>query len=338
MERLKKRLYEGMAERGITGGIADQIYEKLAAFANFGFPESHSVSFAYLVYSSSYIKYHYPAAFLAALLNSQPMGFWSPATLIADAQRHGVTVHKADVNKSKAEASLRKDGSVQLGLAGVRHISLETARKIVARQPFVDLKDFARKTELNETMLECLATAGAFRSLDIERREALWAAGALSQAKPDRLEGIVVGVEAPRLPLMTPLEETVSDLWATNVTPDGHLVSFVREHLNNLGAVPADRLPEKKNGVPIVIGGVVTHRQRPATATGITFLSVEDETGLMNIVVSRGVWIRYRRVAQTSPAVVIRGRLESASNVINIVASKIEPLPVACAIKSRDFR
>lgn len=337
MERLKKRLYDGMFERGISKDVADQIYEKLSAFANFGFPESHSVSFAYLVYASAYIKYHYPAAFLAALLNSQPMGFWAPATLIADAQRHGVTVHKADVNRSKTQASLRKDGSVQLGLEGVRNVSKAIAEKIEALQPFNNLEDFVRKCEVNETTIECLATAGAFDSLGVDRREALWAAGALSQAKPDRLEGIVVGVEAPQLPFMTPLEETVADLWASGVSTDHHVVEFAREYLNQIGAISAKKLPELRDKSRVTIGGIVTHRQRPATATGITFLSIEDETGLMNVVVMRQVWKKFRKVALSSTALVIHGRLESAHGVINIVATRMEPLPIAYATKARNF-
>lgn len=337
MERLKVRLFEGMAERGITGKIAVEIFEKLKAFASFGFPESHSVSFAYLVYASSYIKYHYPAAFLAALLNSQPMGFWSPATLISDAQRHDVIVRKTDVNASKVQASLQDDGSVRLGLSTIRYIGDECAERIVQQQPFKDLQDFARKTQVSERILESLATAGAFKCFGIDRREALWAAGALSQAKPGHLEGIVVGVEAPQLPLMTDLENTVADLWATNVSPDRHLIEFVRPYLDSLGAVAANKLPEKRDRQSIVIGGIVTHRQRPATASGITFMSIEDETGLMNIVVTKKIWTKFRDVAVGSPAIVIRGRLESANNVINIVATSMEVLPVSYATKSRDF-
>jgi error-prone DNA polymerase len=337
MERLRRRLYEGMAERGITGPVADEIFEKLAAFANFGFPESHSVSFAYLVYSSAYIKYHYPAAFLAGLLNSQPMGFWSPATLIGDAQRHGVTVLKADVNFSQAQAGIQADGSVRLGLATIRNVSEALAERIAAEQPFENLADFERRIDAPVDVLETLATADAFRSFGANRREALWAAGALSQARPAHLDGIVVGVDAPQLPAMDKLEESVADLWATNVSPDAHLVSFVRSHLNEIGATPANQLPEKRDRSRIVVGGVVTHRQRPATASGITFLSVEDETGLMNIVCNRQVWNRHRKVAIASPAVIIRGRLESAEGVINIVATEIEALPVAYAVRSRDF-
>lgn len=337
MNRLRERLYAGMAERGIIGPIADEIFDKLAAFANFGFPESHSVSFAYLVYSSAYIKCHYPAVFLAGLLNSQPMGFWSPATLIGDAQRHGVVVRRADINASRAKAHVEHDGAVRLGLSTIRSVGEDLADRIVEAQPFASLQDFARRIGPPVDVLEALATADAFESLGVERREALWAAGALSQAHPSHLDGIVVGVEAPTLPVLSPMENAVADLWSTGVSPDHHLVSFVREHLDALGASPAARLAELKDRSQVIVGGVVTHRQRPATASGITFLSVEDETGLMNIVCSKSVWTRHRKVAVSSPAVVIRGRLESAEGVINVVATTIETLAVAHPVRSRDF-
>src|SRR5919107_74854 len=170
MERLRGRLYAGMAERGITGDVADRIYEQLSAFANFGFPESHSVSFAYLVYASAWIKLHYPAAFLAALLNAQPMGFYAPHTLIGDARRHGVIVRSPDLN--------------------------------AAGRPYASMEALARRVGPRLPVLEALATAGAFGCFGLDRRRALWAAGAVAEARPDRLPGLVVGAEAPTLPGM----------------------------------------------------------------------------------------------------------------------------------------
>ncbi|HYY79192.1 MAG TPA: error-prone DNA polymerase, partial [Actinomycetes bacterium] len=173
MERLKGRLYLGMAERGITGETADRIYEKLAAFANFGFPESHSVSFAYLVYASAWLKLHYPAAFLAALLNAQPMGFWSPATLVGDARRHGVVVRGPDVNASAATATLEPDHAVRLGLSYVRTLGEEAAERVAGGRPYASMADLVRRTGVGEAQVEALATAGAFGSLGLERRAAL---------------------------------------------------------------------------------------------------------------------------------------------------------------------
>jgi error-prone DNA polymerase len=343
MERLKGRLFLGMAERGITGEVADQIYEKLAAFANFGFPESHSVSFAYLVYASAWLKLHYPAAFLAALLNAQPMGFWSPHTLVADARRHGVAVRGPDVNRSAATATLEPVGeedawAVRLGLAYVRNLGEDLAERVAAGRPYASMADLVRRTGAGEAQVEALATAGAFGSLGLERRSALWAAGAVAQAGADRLPGTAVGAEAPRLPGMSPVELGAADLWATGLSADSHPVQFARERLDTLGAVPADGLAAVAPGTRVLVGGVVTHRQRPATAGGITFLNLEDETGLINVICSRGVWARYRRVARAAAALLVRGRLEAAEGVVNVIADQLRPLPLAAPTRSRDFR
>ena len=337
MERLRGRLYAGMAERGIAGEVADRIYEKLAAFANFGFPESHSVSFAYLVYASAWLKLHYPAAFLAALLNAQPMGFWSPNTLVADARRHGVVVRGPDVNRSAATATLEA-GAVRLGLSYVRSLGEELAERVAEGRPYASMADLVRRTGVGEGQVEALATAGAFGSLGLERRAALWAAGAVAQARADRLPGTAVGAEAPRLPGMSPVELGAADLWATGLSGDSHPVQFARERLDELGAVAADGLGAVPAGTRVLVGGVVTHRQRPATAGGTTFLNLEDETGLVNVICSRGVWARYRRVARSAAALLVRGRLERAEGVINVIADQIRPLPLPAATRSRDFR
>ncbi|MET0479544.1 MAG: OB-fold nucleic acid binding domain-containing protein, partial [Actinomycetota bacterium] len=361
MERLRGRLYQGMAERGITGEIADRIYEKLAAFANFGFPESHSVSFAYLVYASAWLKLHYPAAFLAALLNAQPMGFWSPNTLVADARRHGVVVHGPDVNLSAATATLEpaKDeeraeetGSlagweplgvaggwaVRLGLGYVRSLGEELAERVAEGRPYASMADLVRRTGVGEGQVEALATAGAFGSLGLERRAALWAAGAVAQARADRLPGTAVGAEAPRLPGMSPVELGAADLWATGLSSDSHPVQFARERLDELGAVAAEGLAVVPPGSRVLVGGVVTHRQRPATASGTTFLNIEDETGLINVICSKGVWARYKRVGRSAAALLVRGRLERVEGVINVIADQLRPLPLAASTRSRDFR
>ena len=338
MERLRARFYEGMARNGITGETADAIFDKLAAFANFGFPESHSVSFAYLVYASSWFKRYYPAAFCAALLNAQPMGFWSPDTLVRDARRHGVVVRRADVNHSDWCSTLDDDKALRLGIKEVRAVGEDLAKRIAAGRPYTDMEDVVRRAEVPLPALEALATAGAFRSLGHDRRSALWAAGATSQARPDRLPGIVTGVHAPPLPGMTLAEETVADLWSTGIAAEHHPVEHVRDHLRSIGVLTAVDLRTAPPDHRVLTGGVVTHRQRPATASGTVFLNLEDETGLVNVICSKGVWARYRRVAATSSALLVRGTLERVDGVINVVADRIEPLPLAAAVKSRDFR
>jgi error-prone DNA polymerase len=344
MDALRTRFYDGMAERGIHGAVADEIFAKMAAFANFGFPESHSVSFAYLVYASAWLKLHYPAAFCAGLLNSQPMGFWAPRTLVADARRHGVEVRRPDVNHSGATAGLEKvdddptHPAVRLGLASIRSLGTDAAARVAAGQPYRDLEDLARRSGLNEAQLEAVATAGATASLGRgDRREALWAAGALARSGPDQLEGIVVGATAPALPAMTETEEVVADLWATGVTTGTSLTELVRPALVDLGVTTAEGLVGIADGARVTVAGVVTHRQRPETARGVTFVSLEDETGLINVVCSIGVWARYRRTAQSATAMVVRGRAESADGVVNVVAERIESLELAVATRARNF-
>ncbi|MDQ1485585.1 MAG: error-prone polymerase [Actinomycetota bacterium] len=345
MERLRGKLYSGMAERGITGAVADEIYEKLTAFAHFGFPESHSISFAYLVYASSWLKLHYPAAFCAALLNAQPMGFYSPQSLVADARRHGVEVRRPDINASAALATLeavtsreRVEFAVRLGLTSVRSIGEALAERIAAERPYTGMADLVHHIGLTTAQVEALATAGAFDCFGLSRREALWAAGAAAQATPGRLEGTVLGAKAPALPLMSDVERTVADLWATAITTDGYPTRHVRDRLDDLGVLTAAALRTAEPGRRVLVGGVVTHWQRPATAGGTTFLNLEDETGMVNVICSRGVWTHHRRIARTAAALLVWGRLEREQGVVNVVAERLDRLPLSVRKSSRDFQ
>ncbi len=345
LERLKGRFFEGMRANGIDDEVGEQIWRKLDAFANYGFPESHAVSFSYLVYASSWIKYHYPAAFCAALLRAQPMGFWSPHTLVGDARRHGVVVRTPDLNASAATAGLERaedstgGWAVRLGLDYVRGVGADLAAEIDAGRPYDSVEDLRRRVPgAPVTALEGLAVAGAFGCFDVDRRSGLWTAGALGRATADQLPGIVSGTGAPPLPAMSAAEISQADLWATGVAPDGHPTRYIRDSLDALGVVTAADLGGRSDGERVLVGGVVTHRQRPATAGGVTFLSLEDETGLINVVVSGGCWQYHRKVAGGSPALLVRGRLESSEGVLNVVAERLEALPVARAPGSRDFR
>ncbi|MEU4321953.1 error-prone DNA polymerase [Nocardia fluminea] len=396
MERLKGRLYQGMRDlHGITGDLADRIYEKLYAFANFGFPESHSQSFASIVFYSSWFKLHHPAAFCAGLLRAQPMGFYSPQSLVADARRHGVRVHGPDINASRAEPTLENAGTeVRLGLSGVRHIGTDLAERIVAARtehgPFTSMIDLTGRVELTVAQSESLATAGALDVLvDTElrsggavanrqftgnarsgavavgarppalgqsadgpessaaqqvsrgssvRRAALWAAGAAAVERSDRLPGTGPATVAPSLPGMSALELAAADVWATGISPDSYPTEFLRTHLNALGVVPACDLLLVEDGARILVAGAVTHRQRPATAAGVTFLNLEDETGMINVVCSVGLWTRYRRLAQSATALLVRGRIQNAEGVATVVADHLEHLDLRIVARSRDFR
>ena len=344
MRRLRGRFYDGMrARHGIVGDVADRIYEKLEAFANFGFPESHSLSFASLVFYSSWFKLHHPAVFCAALLRAQPMGFYSPQSLVADARRHGVVVHGPDVNASLPHATLEDAGTrVRLGLGSVRHIGQELAERIVddreANGPFADLLDLAGRVQLSVPQTEALATAGALGCFGTARREALWAAGAAATQRPDRLPGVGASSHVPVLPGMTELELAAADVWATGVSPDSYPTQFLREKLDEMGIVPADQLLSVPDGTRVLVAGAVTHRQRPATAQGVTFMNLEDETGMVNVMCSRGVWARHRKLAQTASALVIRGIVQNATGAVTVAADRMSPIDMRVASRSRDFQ
>jgi error-prone DNA polymerase len=321
------------------------------------------VSFAYLVYASSWIKLHHPAEFVCALLNAQPMGFYSPHTLVRDARRHGVEVLGPCVMASRRDCTMEPrteaagpvgrplpgwhaDPSihaVRIGLRYVRGLSSALLDRIDEERDaadFRDLEDFSRRTGAPVDALEALATAGAFACFGVDRRAGLWAAGALRDARPSTLPGVVTGIDAPPLPGMSDVEETAADLWATGMSPGRHPTEFLREELTGTGVVTAMQLRELEPRTVVDVAGVVTHRQQPETAAGTIFLNLEDETGLINVICPPGVWKRYRKIARVSPALRIRGLLERHQGVINVLAQRIEALPIALAdaLKSRDFR
>ncbi len=370
MERLRARLMAGMAANGVPPDVAEQIYDKLKAFADFGFPESHAYSFAYLVYASAWLKVRHPAAFYAGLLAAQPMGFYSPQSLAADARRHGVAVLRPDVQASGAKAVVERvpdrgpaGGSsapgealphlaalvhadptlaVRMGLDSVRGIGKDLATAMVAEResggPFADLRDLVRRVRLTTRQVEALATAGALGCFGIERRAGLWAAGALAQEGPDTLPGVAVGVEAPTLPGMSEVESAMADVWATGVSPDSYPTQYVRDGLVRGGVITVDEAMSGREGSRVAVAGVVTHRQRPGTAQGVTFLSLEDETGLLNVICSAGLWTRFRSVARTAAAMVVRGRLERADGATNLMAEHLAPLSLQIPTSSRDYR
>tara|TARA_B100001964_G_scaffold106152_1_gene118592 strand:- start:1419 stop:4556 length:3138 start_codon:yes stop_codon:yes gene_type:complete len=342
MAALHERFTAGATERGVPPKVVEEVWEKLAAFSDYGFPESHSVSFAHLVYASCWIKLHHPAAFCAALLNAQPMGFYAPHTLVQDARRHGVEVHTPDLNLSGAGAALEAPGpAVRLGLGSVRGVGDDLAERITAGRPYRSIEDLQRRIGPGSDVMEALATAGAFGCFDVDRRSALWSAGALAASGADRLPGVVTGVEAPPLPGLSEPDTARADLWATGVSPDGHPTRFVRERLAAEGVLTAADLASVADRQRVVVAGVVTHRQRPPTAGGVTFVNLEDETGLVNVIVSKGCWAHHREVAVGAVALLVKGRAEvadDAGRVVNVVAEHLETLSLASPGRARDFR
>ncbi|WP_235583005.1 error-prone DNA polymerase [Kitasatospora sp. Root107] len=332
--RLRERLLAGMTERGIPAEVAEDVYTKIEAFSSYGFPESHAISFAYLVYASAWFKYHHPAAFTCALLANQPMGFYSPLSLVTDARRHGVEVRGVDVNVSAAEPTLepgpeQDSPAIRLGLTTVRGLGAPQAAAVVAGRPYEGLEDFARRTGLAAPVLEALATAGAFDCFGLTRRQALWSAGVLAGTDPDSIPGTAPGGQAPPLPAMTPVEQTIADLWATGTSATSHPVQHLRGDLDHAGAVPANELGSVPHGTQVLVGGLVTHRQRPPTAGGVLFLSLEDETGLINVVCNRHVWEPQRRTALDRAGLLVHGTVERRHGATNLVATRLAPLRVA---------
>jgi error-prone DNA polymerase len=344
---LRQRLLDGMAERGIAAAVAEDIYDKILAFSSYGFPESHAISFAYLVYASAWLKRYYPAAFTTALLRNQPMGFYAPHTLINDARRHGVVVLGVDVNASDALATLEGSGepAIRPGLASVRNLGLAKAERVAAGRPYRDLEDFAARTALPAPALEALATAGAFGCFGLSRRAALWAAGPAASVREGQLPGTVPGLDpagqgsAPPLPAMTPAEETLADLWATG-TYGTHPVAHVRPWLAARQVLTASSVGSAAADAQVAVAGLVTHRQRPPTARGVVFISLEDETGMVNVICPPQVWERHRRMAAVAPALLIHGRVERTGGSVSLVATALRPLRCAptAAVPSRDFR
>jgi error-prone DNA polymerase len=300
------------------------------------------------------------------------MGFYSPHSIVRDARRHGVQILGPDLNGSRRDATLEPrtpdvepigralNGfyaepshlAIRLGLRSVRGLHDALCDRIDderAERPFTDLEDFVRRTGATVDQVEALATAGAFEQcFGQSRRAALWAAGALGTARPrvhrdasvvETLPGVITGNHAPQLPGMTESETVAADLWAMGISVGKHPTEFVREELTRQGVVTAADLRRLPDRSVIEVAGVVTHRQQPATAKGTVFLNLEDETGLVNIICTKGIWTRFRVVARSSPALRIRGVLERHQGVINVVAGRITRLPISLAdgIRSRDF-
>ena len=386
MDALRDKLIAGMRTQGIDAPTAETIYSKLRSFAEFGFPESHAFSFAYLVYASAWLKARKPEDFYAGVLAAQPMGFWSPQSLVADARRHGVRVLPADINRSLVQATVEQredhqeaghsdqweplrpdpaalssldvhdDLAVRLGLAPIKGLGERSAQAIVterrAHGPYQDLADLARRVSLSRSRLESLAVSGALDSLGVERRQALWAAGVLSDEHGRRrgvsrrgqgawyqptLPGTAVGAQAPTLPIMTDRERQAADLSLTGVSTQGSPLKLLRPLLADDGVLSAADLADQEHGSRVRVAGVVTHRQRPHTASGMIFLNLEDETGLLNVVCRAGMWRRYRSIGRRAVALIVRGTVEKGDGVVALMADRLQVLPGVPGTGSRDW-
>ena len=354
MEPFREKLMEGMRVRGYDSDFAERVYEQIQGFGEYGFPESHAASFALLVYASAWLKCHHPAVFTAGLLNSQPLGFYAPAQLVSEAIRQGVVVRPVDVNVSDWDCTLEiiesapqqrhpMELSLRLGMRMIRRMRQDSAEKILhARQAgaFTSQADLAARTALMHHELALLARADAFRSFHPSRRNAVWDALPTREDSP-LFESISDEEADPGLPPMTPVQEVVADYQTAGLSLRGHPLSFLRPQLDRRRVVrSADLLllePERKYRV----AGLVLLRQRPSTAKGITFMTLEDETGTTNLVVHVNVWERFRLIARGATALLAHGILQRQNDVVHLVVDKMEDLTDILGEHqnaSRDFR
>lgn len=357
IEQFRQKLLSGMESRGLTRQFAEAVFGQISGFGEYGFPESHAASFALLVYVSAWLKHYYPAAFCAALLNSQPMGFYAPAQLIRNAQDHGVEVRPVDVNMSCWDSILERNAAssdeqaelaIRLGLRFVSGLSESQARAIEAARslggPFGGWDDFARRTRLTRAVMTRLAEADAFASLALDRRDALWQA--LAEEKKPRAMPLFDSLEAedePAVPLpaLRLEEQVLADYRTAGLSLKAHPLQFVREDLNAWEILPAERLATHTADVHVRVAGIVLMRQRPSTAKGITFVTLEDETGQSNLIVRQDVWQKFYRVARTATALIAHGRLQRQGQVIHVLVTQLEDLSErlrGLPARSRDFR
>ena len=378
MEKLREPFIAGMKKRGISSAICEDVFAQVQGFADFGFPESHSFSFAYIVYASAWLKVHYPEHFYAGILSHQPMGFYSPSSLVHDARGHGLLVCAPDVNLSheytrvlpvkeilrvigpqrmhEARGTLMpgKEGLVDahsqwgivLGLDTIRGLDRRCVKRILRGRDeglYADLEEIAAHARLRSKDLEILAQAGALESLGYQRREGIWASVRLGHADVENeeyqpmLEGLGMEYHLPELPPLDSFTQMTLDYQAMGMSVSAHPFALIRQQMNEQGVTPAYGVLQRDNGSKVRVAGIVTHRQRPSSGGGVLFLSLEDESGSVNITVTEVTWKQHREEVM-APAVIVDGYCENAYGTRSIRAFRIYPLHMDFRVSSRDFR
>ncbi|MGQ0636616.1 MAG: error-prone DNA polymerase [Planctomycetaceae bacterium] len=336
IDQFQKKLIDGLQANGYQAEFAERMFRQLRGFGEYGFPESHAASFALLVYVSAWLKRYYPAAFAAALINSQPMGFYAPAQLVADARKHGVEVRPVDVNFSEWDCTL-ESAALRLGFRMLRGLSETHVRQIVAQRgdrPFESIAGFVRRTGLSNAVVTQLARADAFLSLEPNRRAALW------QALPEQL--VLFDVDDPRveLPSLSAWEEVAADYRNVGLSLRSHPLKFLRPRLETMRVTAAADLAALAHGQRVRVAGLVLMRQRPSTANGITFVTLEDETGVSNLIIHPQVWERFHRVARRAQTLLAQGTIQSRDKVIHVFVERLADLTKSLKgmeTRSRDF-
>jgi error-prone DNA polymerase len=330
LEAYRTRFVEGAAGRDVDAATADRVYDKLVGFSGFGFPKSHSAAFALLAYQSAWLRHHYPAEFLCALLNAQPMGFYPPASLVRDGQRRGVEVLAPDVNASEAKCAIQGE-AVRVGLAYVASVGEAEAETVVAARPYEDVGDLARRATVDRAALEALVSSGACDSLGGSRRELLWRLGLAT--RPVSVGGgnrqlalpLEPTAEVPELPAQTDWERMLADYRTTGLSTGPHPLELLRPHLP-AEVLTSRELAEAADGLRVAVAGMAIARQRPATAKGVVFMLLEDELGQVNLIVTPSVYERHRALVRNEPLVLARGKLERRDRNLNVVVDELESL------------
>ncbi len=340
LHAFEAKLKNGLREHGYTEEFAARIYKQIHGFSDYGFPESHSASFAQLAYFSAWLKHRHPAAFLAALLNSQPMGFYAPSQLIQDARRHGVEVRAADVSLSQWDCTM-ENAAVRLGLRMVGGLSAAAGERIVASRPCACVEEIAKHAGLSSKDLNCLAAAGALQSLAGHRRNAHWVSSGIEKHPPMNIHPVE---EIPSLPPPSEGEEIVADYASLGFTLGRHPVALLRKTLFSRNFLDAKTLNQLPHGSRVRTAGLVTCRQHPDTRTGVVFVTLEDESGNVNVVVWNDLFKRYRRELLGSSLLGVEGVVESESGVVHLIAKRfvdhtplLTDLPGSLAVRSHDF-
>lgn len=347
IDRFYQKFIDGMLKHGYEPDFAERVFKQIQGFGEYGFPESHSASFALLAYASSWLKCYHPAAFAAALINSQPMGFYQPSQLVSDARRHNVEVRPVDVCHSHWDCTLESTSdhqpALRLGFRMISGLSQEVSDTIVQErehQPFASFDDFRSRTRLHSTILSRFSRADVFRSLQLSRRPALWEA--LLDQTPQPLFNEQLRAAPPAgLPDMPEFAQIIADYRATGLSLKGHPLERFRARFQHARITTAEALENHEANRRVKVAGIVLNRQHPGTAQGITFMTLEDETGTANLIVYPNVWNVFRRIATTSTALIARGILQKESGVIHVMVDQFQDLSQSIAggrYLSRNFQ
>jgi error-prone DNA polymerase len=352
MDQFREKLIEGMLANGYEREFGERLFRQLQGFGEYGFPESHAASFALLVYVSLWLKKHYPGAFTASLLNSQPMGFYAPAQLVRDSKEHGVAILPIDVNRSDWDCLLEpvsntgtftQQFALRLGFRLISGLSESHIQQLVAERessPFSSLDEFTRRTGFSNALLTRLSKADAFNSIAHGRRSAMWQSMP-AQEKSPLLDNVVTDATPKSLPDMSPQREVSADYESHGLTLRAHPMTYLRDEVRQLKGVSAVELRELRAGRHIKVAGLVLLRQRPSTANGITFVTLEDESGFTNLVIRPDIWERHHRVARTASALLVHGTLQKENDVIHVMVEWMDDLSEKVddlRSRSRDFR